>query len=331
MTRPLTELEENYYQISEAVLSSFPKYRLPLDLFVFNETVKNLQQFYKKDNRLSNEQIEQMQELCANGVLFVSRTDFPVYSHHIVKQLDLVLVDDNLKEGEIAELILQALGIKLNAFLEQPVKLVFEPLFSDVMVFTEYLWGDKHRIKLFMRRLYQGEHSLIKHSINTLMVGLWMLFNDRGDGVTRKDVDNYALGLLLHDAGMSKVPAFITSKTKSLTAEERGKIPGHVMAGAQILQKMELVEDELKALCFEHHERHDGSGYPQKLNGALISRAGALCAVADSFSAMIQKRPYAEAKEPVQAAKELMDSALRYDKQLTMALYSAFFNAAAGK
>ncbi|MCL1916374.1 MAG: HD domain-containing protein [Desulfovibrionaceae bacterium] len=317
-------ISEEYYQISQAVLSSFPKYRLPLDLFVLDEPSGRLSEYYRKDNRLSNERTEEVQRLCEEGNLFVSRADYAVYSQHIVKQLDLVLVDKNLKEGEVSELIVRALGLKLAAFLDQPVRLLFQPLLEDCMVFTEYLWQDKYRIKPFMRRLHQDEYSLVSHSVNTLLAGTWLFLHTKEEP-SRKELDALALGLLLHDVGMSKVPIFILRKDHPLKQEERDKIPPHVLAGMQIVQKMEVTAGEAQAACLEHHERLNGSGYPQHLSGQRLSVVGSLAAVADSFSAMIQKRVYAEAKPPIQAAEELMKDTARYDPRFAAALYTALF------
>jgi HD-GYP domain-containing protein (c-di-GMP phosphodiesterase class II) len=316
-------VSEDYYQISEAVLSSFPKYRLPLDLFVLDEKTVQLLPYYKKDNRLSNEQVEEIQKMCQEGLLFVSRSDHPIYSQHIVKQLDLVLLDANLKEAEVADIIIMALDLKLTAFFAQPVKILFQPLLDDCNVFTEYLWEDKHRIKLFLRRLYQGEHKLTLHSINTLIVGLWLFINAKAEELLRKELDSLTLGLLLHDVGMGKVPPVVLNKEAPLKQDERSKITAHVLTGMQILQKMDLVSPEIKAACLEHHERGDGSGYPQKLKSPQISMIGSIAAVADSFSAMIQKRPYAEAKTQLDAGNELMNDSARYDRRFGAALYTA--------
>ena len=317
-------ISEEYYQISEAILSSFPKYRPPLDLFSLHEDVAQLQIYSKKGARLTNEQVEEIHELCAQGNLFVSRTDHPVYSQHIVKQLDLVLVDQNLKEGEVADITLRALGLRLEAFIDQPVKPVFDLLHTDLMVASEYIWQDRHRLRLFMRRLHTGDYSLIRHSCNSFSVGLWLLDHSQGEDLRRREFDRVALGLLLHDIGMSKVPSFITAKTTSLKPDERDKIPPHTIIGAKIALKMELAFDEIKQVMLEHHERLDGSGYPQKLSGDGISRLGRLSAVADSFSAMIQGRAYAPAKPPVEAARELANDKRRYDERFTVPLMTAF-------
>jgi hypothetical protein len=323
-TAPQGNISEEYYQISHAILSSFPKYRPPLDLFRLKEETGQLLPFISKGQRLSNEQVEEVQVLCDQGDLFVSRADHPIYSQHIVKQLDLVLVDRNLKPGEVADICLQALGIKLADFIDQPVKPVFELLYTDVQVMSEYIWQDKHNLKLFMRRLHTGDYSLISQSLNTMVLGWWLLFSSQGEDLRRKEFDNAGLAFLLHDVGMSKVPSFILGKTTPLKPEEKDKIPPHPLTGMKNLQKLDLVHDEIKHIVLEHHERLDGSGYPQKMKGEQISRLGRLAAVADSCAAMIQNRPYAEAKTGADAARELNNDSARYDRRFSMPLLTAF-------
>ena len=164
-------INEEYYQISGEILSSFPKFRPPVDLFCFREDIQVLAPYCVKGSRLSAEQVEEVAKLCDAGNLFVSRSDHPIYSRHIVKQLDLVLQDNNLKEPEIADICIRALLLRCTEFFDQPVKTLFEPLYRDLMVVTEYLWGDKHRINTFMRRLFRKGH-LARHSVNSLIVGM---------------------------------------------------------------------------------------------------------------------------------------------------------------
>ena len=322
-------ISEEYYQINQAILESFPKYRLPLDLFIFKDDIAQLVVYSKKDTRLKNEQVEEIHQLCSEGDLFVSRADHPIYSQHIVKQLDLVLVDQNLKEAEVADISLRALEMRLSDFFDQPVRPVFDLLHTDAMVVTEYIWNDIHRLRLFVRRLHQGDYSLPKHSINTFSLGLWLLMSPKNDEIKRKDFDQAALALLLHDVGMAKIPAFITGKTSPLKPEEKDKIPPHTMAGYKILHKLDQAYDAMRQATLEHHERLDGSGYPQHQKD--ISSFGRLVAVADSFSAMIQKRPYAPAKELVAAARDLTEAKSRFDFSCSSKILAALVSGTFGK
>lgn len=314
------KIDEEYYQISAEILSSFPKYRPPVDLFAFREDICVLAPYSRKGARLTNEQVEEVAKICADGSLFVSRSDHHIYSRHIVKQLDLVLQDNNLKESEIADICIRALVMRLNEFFDQPVKALFEPLYRDTMVVTEFLWQDKHHINAFIRRLFR-KHEASRHAINTMSIGVWLWFQTVME-YRRKDLDRIVLAMLLHDVGMTKVPAFVRAKPGPLKADEKEKVLAHPLHGVKLMQKMDVAFEELLRACFEHHERMDGSGYPQKTKGTQISRIGRITAVADSFSAMICEKPYGPAKDPLEASK-LLASDSRYDPEITKLVMSA--------
>lgn len=320
-TKVPENINEEYYQISTEILSSFPKYRPPVDLFFFNEEINVLAPFSRKGARLSNEQVEEVAQLCGDGVLFVSRSDHHIYSEHIVKQLDLVLQDANLKEAEIVNICILALKNRFNEFWNQPVKSVFESLHNDALVVTEYLSRDPNNINAFMRRLSQ-DHDMASHAVNTMSIGLWLMQKQGGER-TRKDINSLAIGLLTHDIGMSKIPPFLLTRAGHLKQEELDKVLQHPILSVKTMQKMEMGCNDVLQMCFAHHERLDGSGYPQKLKGNAIPLVARIAAVADSFSAMTSKRPWAEAKSFVDAANELSSSP-GYDNLLGRYLVGAF-------
>jgi len=317
----LDGLNEEFYQISRDILGSFNKYRPPLNIFHFKEEVARVVPYYKVGDRLSNEQVDELATLTDQGMIFVSRDDHPVYVKHISYQLDLVLVDANLKEKEIADIFVQALTRRMKEFLEQPVAAVLEKLWSDLMVLTEYLYSDISRTKALIRRLHD-EHTLENHSVNCGLLGLAVLARMQGSGgietnVSRKQFDRITAGLFLHDIGMTKVPLFLREKDKPLQPDERNKVNQHTNSGFEMLTRLNLRYAEIEQCVTQHHERVNGSGYPLKaMKQDLIGR---LCAVADSFCAMVVKRPFAPAKEYLKAAAELGADA-GYDKSIVKAL-----------
>jgi hypothetical protein len=298
-------LNQEFYQINLDILESFSKYRPPLNLFRFKEDVARIMPYCQGGERLSNEKVEELAQLVEEGLIFVSRDDHPVYVKHISYQLDLVLVDKNLRESEIADIFTQALTRRLGEFFDQPVAPVFAKLWTDILVLTEYLYRDIHRVRALTKRLH-AEHSLEKHSFNCGVMGLAVYAKTKGQQfeageIKRKFFDHLAVGLFVHDLGMSKVPAFIREKDKPLTPDERGKVQRHTQIGYEMLTKLDLRFEEIEACVSEHHERLNGSGYPQKKTGVL-TEPGRLCALVDSYCAMVAKRIYAEAMEPMKAA-----------------------------
>lgn len=319
-------LEEEYYQISSDILHSFSKFRPPLNIYRFHENVGRIAPHYKVGERLSKEGAEELAELVEAGVIFVSREDHSVYVKHISYQLDLVLLDKHLTETEIADIFQIALTRRMEAFFDQPVRLVYEKVREDLLVLTQYVWEDLHRARAIGRRFHR-EHSLANHAVNCGLFGLHFFLSGQSDTFheaknARQTLDRMVMGLFLHDLGMTKVPPFIRDKTKPLLPDEMQKIRGHTMTGYDMLAKLDIKFPEMERCVSEHHERLDGSGYPQKLSEGNISEEGLLVGVVDSYCAMLTKRPYAEAMEPLAAAKKLMDDTRRYPVELTKRLLS---------
>lgn len=314
-------LNEEYYQINPDILGSFNKFRPPLNIYRFDEGVARIIPYYKVGGRLSSEQIEELKELTKEGDIFVSRDDHPVYVKHISYQLDLVLVDKNLKEREIADIFTQALTRKCKEFFEQPVPVVFDAFWADLMVLTEYLYQDIHRSRALARRLSK-EYGPEVHAVNTGFVGLALYGQLRENdfkegGVKRQMFDRLAAGLFLHDLGMTKLPGFLMQKDKPLTTDERQKVNQHPSLGYQMLSKLDLKYPEVEECVVQHHERVNGTGYPQKLSGDGVGYFGRLCGLADSFSAMTAVRPWKkEPMTPDEAANKLL-SDKAYDQGMT--------------
>ncbi len=317
-------LEEEYYQINPDILHSFSKFRPPLNIYRFLENVSRIAPYYKVGDRLSKEQAQELADLVTEGVIFVSREDHSIYVKHISYQLDLVLLDKHLTESEIADIFQIALTRRMEEFFDQPVRLVYDKVREDALVLTQYVWEDFHRSRALARRQH-GVHTLANHAVNCALFGLHLFLagqseNFREGRTARTTLDRTVLGLLLHDLGMTRVPALVRDKTKPLLPDEMQKIRGHTMAGYEMLSRLDLKFPEMERCVSEHHERLDGSGYPQKLGMGSISETGLLCGLVDSYCAMTTKRIYAPALDTLAAGKKLLEESRRYPADMVKRL-----------
>lgn len=108
----------------------------------------------------------------------------------------------------------------------------------------------------------------------------------------------------LHDVGKIATPTEVLLKPGALTDEEWESVRAHSRIGAKMLERIPSLREIAPVVC-AHHERIDGGGYPDRLEGPSIPLVSRIIAVADSFHAMISKRPYRPAMPVAVALDEL--------------------------
>ena len=118
----------------------------------------------------------------------------------------------------------------------------------------------------------------------------------RAMGLSQKDVNYLKYASVMHDIGKLVVPDAILKKASGLTPEEREVIKKHAALGADIFKgsRSPLLK-VAKLIALTHHERYDGTGYPNGLKGKNIPLFGRIVALADVFDALTSVRPYKEA------------------------------------
>lgn len=125
-----------------------------------------------------------------------------------------------------------------------------------------------------------------------------------GMGLSPDEVDVIRHASILHDVGKIGIREKILKKPGLLTEEERREMEYHPFIGTRILQSVRLLEPVMP-LVYHHHERYDGSGYPDGLKGEEIPLGSRIIAVADAFESMTSDRPYRKALPLEEALAEL--------------------------
>jgi response regulator RpfG family c-di-GMP phosphodiesterase len=110
-------------------------------------------------------------------------------------------------------------------------------------------------------------------------------------GMPEQQVEGLYLASVVHDVGKVKIPAEILSKPGKLTEVERALIQQHAQAGYDILKSVDFPWP-IAQFVLQHHERMDGSGYPNGLRGKAILLEARILALADVIEAMASHRPY---------------------------------------
>lgn len=138
-------------------------------------------------------------------------------------------------------------------------------------------------------------------------------------GMDGEELEGLRLAALIHDVGKISVPAEILSKPGRLNENEFELIKVHAQAGHDVLQSIAF-DQPVAEMVLQHHERLDGSGYPQGLSGEGILPAARVIAVADVYEAMTSHRPYRPGLPQAAAVVELREGAgSRFDAEVVEA------------
>ena len=163
-------------------------------------------------------------------------------------------------------------------------------------------------------RLREKDRYLLEHSFS---VGVLMGILARSMGFSGDVLHQMVTGALLHDIGKIMVPDAVLHKSGKLEAEEWEEMKRHVPYGRQVLDTTPGIAFVAKEICSQHHERLDGSGYPQGLPAGDISLHGRMTAIVDVYDAITADRVYHEGMTPNEAMKKLMElSGCHLDKDL---------------
>lgn len=126
-----------------------------------------------------------------------------------------------------------------------------------------------------------------------------------------RKIEMYCRGATIHDIGKITIPDAILNKPDRLTKEEFETIQTHTVNGARILDQMKMPgEEELKEICrdiaLHHHERWDGNGYPEHLQGDAISIGTQAIGLVDAYDALMSERCYKKPYSPEEAVEMIL-------------------------
>ena len=125
------------------------------------------------------------------------------------------------------------------------------------------------------------------------------------------------VGGLLHDIGKVKTPDAILNKPGRLTDEEFAIMKCHVVESKKILSETDGIQEISIQVAAQHHERHDGSGYPEGLKGEAISQMGQMAAICDVYDAITSDRVYHKGMLPHDALRKIFEwSKFHFNPQL---------------
>ncbi|MBI3221973.1 MAG: HD-GYP domain-containing protein [Nitrosomonadales bacterium] len=155
-----------------------------------------------------------------------------------------------------------------------------------------------------LARLKDKDDYTYMHSVAVcaLMVAL-----ARQLGLNEEQTRQAGLAGLLHDVGKMAIPMEILNKPGKLTDEEFAVVKSHPAEGHKMLLEGQGVGDVALDVCLHHHEKVDGSGYPERLANEQISLHAKMGAVCDVYDAVTSNRPYKNGWEPAETLRKMAE------------------------
>jgi putative nucleotidyltransferase with HDIG domain len=155
-----------------------------------------------------------------------------------------------------------------------------------------------------LARLKTADDYTYMHSIAVCAL---MIAVGRECGLSAEDTKQAGLAGLLHDIGKMAVPKVILQKPGKLTPEEYITVKSHPSAGYEMLRSGKNVCKMALDVVLHHHEKVDGTGYPDQLVGKEISLPGKMAAVCDVYDAITSNRPYKHGWEPGESLRRMAE------------------------
>ncbi len=223
----------------------------------------------------------------------------------------------------------QDLGLEDYGRVKQPQSIVATPTPVDTLhlhnipLFDELRQEFSEIFSSFTPAMKAKDVQLYRHSLRVQSLAL--SFTTMVLHLPEAEALTIGLAAFLHDLGKINISEKILLKASGLTGQEFEIIQEHPGYGANMLSQFKLMQNVVP-LVYHHHERMDGTGYPDGIRGEAIPLGARIIAIADAFEVMTSHRTYQKSRTLQQAFEELYDHAgTQFDAEL-VELFCNFFN-----
>lgn len=155
---------------------------------------------------------------------------------------------------------------------------------------------------IWLARMKQHDSYSYHHSVGC---SVWGIAFARHLGLDRQALYEIGLGCMLFDVGKTRLPTTLLMKPQSLTPTEIHVVRNHVDYSVAILENSDGITRRIIEMVHSHHERFDGSGYPDKLKGNQIPTFAKIAGMVDCYDAITSIRPYSKQRSPYEAVREI--------------------------
>jgi putative nucleotidyltransferase with HDIG domain len=284
---------------------------LEFDLYILSEGRYTLY----RSKRLSFTE-KARRTLVENGVrsLYVPSSDRHHYEKYVESNLTSILNDSSIEETTKAGIFYDSAKYLVEEVLNNPTHGENIKRSQKMVESTVSFVLSRRDAFRSLLNVMATDYRTYTHCVNVCTYSIALA---QSIGITTPD-ELYQLGTgaILHDVGKAKIPDAILNKRGLLTPLEMEMIRKHPQFGYDIIKKTNIISDESCAPIIQHHEREDGSGYPNSIGSSYIHKYSKIVAIADVFDAMTTKRAYRDAEETYPVLKWMFKNKQVFDQSM---------------
>jgi HD-GYP domain-containing protein (c-di-GMP phosphodiesterase class II) len=201
-------------------------------------------------------------------------------SVHVSTERVVKTLFDDLKKGETIEL--------------EAIEGAIDPMVDSILRNDDAM--------SWLARMKKKSDYVYDHSIAS---SVWALVFGKHLGLEKKELQVLGMGAVFLDVGKTKIPTELLTKRGNLSELETKTMRDHVAHGVEIVSTIPGIDPRVVDMVQNHHERHNGTGYPRGLSGNEIPIYARIAGIIDTYDAMTTRRPYAELQSTYDAMRQL--------------------------
>ncbi|MCE5251104.1 HD domain-containing protein [bacterium] len=233
------------------------------------------------------------------SALFVKNSERGRYYKYLETNISDIIDDPLLNATSKAEIIHSLLIAQAMTLFDSPGEEIINKYKESIKLTVDFIIKEENAIR-YLIQSSTSSHHLFNHVVNVGIFGLG-LAREVLPGDSSHDMNEIAAGLFLHDIGRFTIPKYFNTRKGPLSSEEWEIMKKHPEEGFKILKKFNALSDEITVIVWQHHERHNGTGYPAGLRGNSIHTYSKICSISDTFDALTSHRPYRPGKSSFNA------------------------------
>ena len=224
------------------------------------------------------------------GRFYIATDDRKKFLQYLEQNLTFILKDESIPIEKKSTLLYHSAANTVSQVFNNPAATEnIRRTSGMVSNISGHVIGNPRAFQSLLKLAAHDYHTYT-HSVNVCTYSLMLA--DSMKEFSSSELKELGMGAVLHDIGKSRISDSIIRKSGPLTSDEWGEMKKHPQFGAEILADNEYFSANSMSIVTGHHEKLNGSGYPQGLHASEIGLMARITCVADIFDALTTSRPY---------------------------------------